>query len=289
MFQKYWDVLIVDDEPDVLTVSKLAMKNFEVFFLPIKIHTATSKAEAIRILKEKFVPDQNYVTPLAVAFIDVVMESDTAGLDLCRYIREELDNYITQIYVRTGQPGMAPERDVIDEYEISGYVSKVEATDDKLYTLVTSGVRQYYWSSISAWLANSISALVEASGSRYKVLDCVHNTLSVLHSDTSGKPLSSVDLQVALSIDGTIIEINLDKGEFYEERKLLSGNEPVTLSDDGDTLITDYHNLLFSIAPQPNRCAVECFARGTFGVPSFLITSIHLWLKCVGTIWNQSS
>ena len=288
MFQKYWNVLLVDDEPDVLTVSKLAMKNFEVFHLPIKIHTANNKKEAIDLVDNVFTTQDGLSTSLTVAFIDVVMESDTAGLELCRHIREDMDNYITQIYVRTGQPGIAPERQVTDEYEISGYISKVDATEDRLYSLVTSGVRQYYWSSISNWLSASISSLIEVAGSRYDVLACVHNTLTQLHSDKNGKPLPSVDLQIALLIDDALVEINLDKAEFYAEREQLKDVEPLLVAEEGDALITDYHNLLFKVVGLENRAAVECFARGTFGVPTFLITSMHVWLKCLGTIWKQS-
>ena len=34
---------------------------------------------------------------------------------------------------------------VLDRYDINGYFTKVEATEDKLYSLVKSGVRQYLW------------------------------------------------------------------------------------------------------------------------------------------------
>src|SRR4051812_17272987 len=98
MYRKFWDVLLVDDEPDVLAISKLAMKNIVVYNAPLKIHTCGSKAEAIKFLKSSAtLPD------LSVAIIDVVMETDQAGLDLCAYIREELKNNITQLIVRTGQ------------------------------------------------------------------------------------------------------------------------------------------------------------------------------------------
>ncbi len=40
VFSNMWEILLVDDEPDVLSVSKLAMKNFEVYGLPLKIQTA---------------------------------------------------------------------------------------------------------------------------------------------------------------------------------------------------------------------------------------------------------
>ena len=106
MFFKYWPVLLVDDEPDVLTISRLAMKNFEVYGLPLKIYTANSKEDAIFLMND----DVEVGCSLAVAFLDVVMETERAGLELCDYIRNNLGNKLTQIYIRTGQPGVAPER-----------------------------------------------------------------------------------------------------------------------------------------------------------------------------------
>ena len=79
MFFKEWVVLLVDDEPDVLSVSKLAMRSFTVYGLPLKIYTAASKTEAIALFQDSF----ELAASLAVAFIDVVMESDSAGLELC--------------------------------------------------------------------------------------------------------------------------------------------------------------------------------------------------------------
>ncbi|MCB0064721.1 MAG: hypothetical protein KDE19_21505, partial [Caldilineaceae bacterium] len=130
MIYNEWDVLLVDDEPDVLSVSKLAMRDFEVYGLPLKIHTAASKAEALEFLRSK--PENQF--GLAVALVDVVMESDSAGLELCQTIREEMGNKLTQLFIRTGQPGVAPERSVIDRYDINGYFTKAEATEDKLYS-----------------------------------------------------------------------------------------------------------------------------------------------------------
>lgn len=51
MFQREWNILLVDDEPDVLSVSKLAMRSFTLYGTPLKIHTAASKAEAVELLK----------------------------------------------------------------------------------------------------------------------------------------------------------------------------------------------------------------------------------------------
>jgi CheY-like chemotaxis protein len=141
MFMKHWNVLVVDDEPDVLAVSRLAMRDIEVDGTPIRLHTAASKREAIALLDTTLATGSG--PSLAVAFIDVVMETEQAGLELCQYIRETQRNSLTQLYIRTGQPGVAPERSVIDRYDINGYFTKAETTEDKLYSLVKAGVRQY--------------------------------------------------------------------------------------------------------------------------------------------------
>src|SRR5258705_7059834 len=157
MFITEWQILLVDHDPDVLAVSKLAMKNFEVYGLPIRVHTATSKAEAIEVLKQ-LTRLKNAV--VAVAFIDVVMETDTAGLELCEYIRDTCNDKMMQLYIRTGQPGVAPERSVIDKYDINGYFTKVEMTEDKLYTLVKSACRQVLHASTSTILSHIVNALI---------------------------------------------------------------------------------------------------------------------------------
>lgn len=143
-----FNVVLVDDEPDVLEVSRLAMRHFKVYGLPIKLHTATSKAQGIEVLNSLTLgrPD---ISMASVALIDVVMETDHAGLELCDHIREVMKNRTMQLYVRTGQPGVAPERAVLDRYDIQGYLSKVEATEDKLYTVVKAGIRQSSYVALS--------------------------------------------------------------------------------------------------------------------------------------------
>jgi CheY-like chemotaxis protein len=100
MFQKEFEVLVVDDDPDVLAVTRLAMRGIKVYGIPLKVRTCASLAEAIDLFNTK----ADLLPALAVALIDVVMETDTAGLDLCRYVREERKNQLTQLFIRTGQP-----------------------------------------------------------------------------------------------------------------------------------------------------------------------------------------
>jgi len=48
-----------------------------------------------------------------------------------------------QIVLRTGQPGMAPEREVIPGYDINGYFLKTEMVAQKLRSIVISSLRAY--------------------------------------------------------------------------------------------------------------------------------------------------
>jgi len=75
--------------------------------------------------------------------LDVVMETDDAGLALVDHIRSQLKNETVRIILRTGQPGQAPERRVIVEYDINDYKAKTELTADKLFTSLTASLRGY--------------------------------------------------------------------------------------------------------------------------------------------------
>ena len=174
MFFDEWNILVVDDEPDVLAVTKLALRDVKVYGLPLKIHTAASKAEAIELLKGPLTLHGSSEPIVAVALVDVVMENDRAGLELCEYIREEAGGHSVQLFIRTGQPGVAPERKVIDNYDISGYFTKVELTEQKLYTLVKSGVRQWFTNWYSLMTEASNSNLIAHANSRKEFLEAIN-------------------------------------------------------------------------------------------------------------------
>lgn len=130
-----WKILIVDDEPEVHRVTRLALDGFVYDERELELTSAYSGEEAKNIL------DQD--ADFAMAFVDVVMESDDAGLQLVRYIRETLKNTHLRIILRTGQPGVAPEQFVIENYDIDDYKAKTEMTAQKLITSVVGSLRAY--------------------------------------------------------------------------------------------------------------------------------------------------
>ena len=130
-----WRVLVVDDDPGILAMTRLVLDEFRFDGKGVELTTAESAAEARQILASE--------PRFAVALVDVVMESDDAGLRLVEYIRDDLKDMMIRIIVRTGQPGVAPERFVIDNYDIDDYKDKTELTAQMLYTSVRATLKSY--------------------------------------------------------------------------------------------------------------------------------------------------
>lgn len=111
-----WVILIVDDDIEVHSITKLALHDFTYDRRGLLFLSAYSAAEATSIFETR--------SDIAIALLDVVMEADTAGLDLVKVIRGRFGNDQIRIIIRTGQPGMAPARYVIDHYDINDYKEK---------------------------------------------------------------------------------------------------------------------------------------------------------------------
>lgn len=131
----HWLILIVDDEPEIHKVTELALANIQVANKSLEFLHAYSGEEAISVLRDN--PE------VAVILLDVVMESDDAGLLTVGKIRQELHLTDVRIILRTGQPGYAPEEQVVMEYDINDYKTKTELTRNKLLTSVFSAIRSF--------------------------------------------------------------------------------------------------------------------------------------------------
>jgi CheY-like chemotaxis protein len=130
-----WKVLVIDDDDSIHAITTLALARFEVDGRPLQILSARSGQEGLEMLAKH--PDT------ALALVDVVMETDTAGLDLVRRVRAELQNRTTRLAVRTGQAGVNAQFNVISDYDINGYCEKSALTSVALKTVVITGIRGY--------------------------------------------------------------------------------------------------------------------------------------------------
>ncbi|WP_293149683.1 MULTISPECIES: adenylate/guanylate cyclase domain-containing protein [unclassified Microcoleus] len=130
-----WKILIVDDEIEIHNITKLALNEFIFENKAIAFISAYSGKEAKEIIEAH--PD------IALILLDVVMETEEAGLEVVKYIRDILENQVVRIILRTGQPGQVPEDVVIVSYDINDYKTKTELTNKKLFTTVVTALRAF--------------------------------------------------------------------------------------------------------------------------------------------------
>jgi signal transduction histidine kinase/CheY-like chemotaxis protein len=130
-----WKIAVIDDEPAVHDGTRFALSDYRLHGQGLEILSAYSAAEGRELMRRH--------SDVAVVLLDVIMETDTAGLSLVEFIRKELKNETVRIILRTGQPGQAPERRVIVDYDINDYKAKTELTADKLFTSLTAALRSY--------------------------------------------------------------------------------------------------------------------------------------------------
>ena len=130
-----WKLLIVDDEEEVHSLTRLVLRNYEFEGRTLELLSAYSGVAARKVLAEH--PD------IALILLDVVMEREDSGLRLVHHIRNKLQNNHVRIILRTGQPGQAPEMEVVARYDINDYKAKTDLTSQKLFTTVTSALRAW--------------------------------------------------------------------------------------------------------------------------------------------------
>lgn len=131
-----WNVLVVDDDEEIHSVTRLALSDLTLNNKKLHFHHAYSGQQALKIMEQ-------LGNRLAIVLLDVVMETDDAGLIVAKKMREELGLIEPRIILRTGQPGYAPEESVIKEYDINDYKTKTELTRSKLVTTIIASLRSY--------------------------------------------------------------------------------------------------------------------------------------------------
>src|SRR5258707_1376345 len=154
-----WKIAVIDDEPAVHDGTRFALSDYRLNGQGLEILSAYSAAEGRELMRRQ--------ADVAVVLLDVIMESDTAGLGLVEYIRNDLKNETVRIILRTGQPGQAPERRVIVDYDINDYKAKTELTADKLFTSLTAALRSYQQLERMVQTRRGLEIIIDAASTLY--------------------------------------------------------------------------------------------------------------------------
>ncbi|MDP4843455.1 MAG: response regulator, partial [Salibacteraceae bacterium] len=148
-----WKVLVVDDEKDIHLMTSLALESLNFKDKKIQFLNAYSAQQAKEILSK----EEN----IALILLDVVMETTDAGLKLVEHIRQTMNMQNLRIVLRTGQPGYAPEMEVIKSFDINDYQNKAEVTQNKLITATISSLRSYQLLQMLEDYSQSLEQMVE--------------------------------------------------------------------------------------------------------------------------------
>lgn len=170
-------VVIADDNRDVHKITNLILDDFSYNEYSLDILHAYSGEEVKEIMRN----EEN----IAIILLDVVMETDDSGLQVVKYIREELENIFVRIILRTGQPGKAPEDDVIRNYDINNYIAKTEGSVQKIYTALYSAIRSYTDLIKLYYSKKGLEKVVESSKELYKYDSLINFYEGILFQLTS--------------------------------------------------------------------------------------------------------
>ncbi len=165
---KFWRILVIDDDESVHQVTKLVLADAEIEHRKLDIVSAFSSKEAKEILQK----DSSF----CMAFVDVVMETDHAGLELVEWIRKEHKNQSIRLVLRTGQAGSAPEAKVIKEFDINDYKEKTDFTANKMITTVYASIRAY----------RDIMTIQRSLDAFKKLIEATHDLLKISQLKTFG-------------------------------------------------------------------------------------------------------
>ncbi|MCC2683266.1 MAG: hypothetical protein K0R75_165 [Paenibacillaceae bacterium] len=175
--QNKWKIIIADDDKEIHRVTSLVLGGFEFEGEQVELISAYSGEETMQLIAEH--PDT------AIMLLDVVMEEEHSGLNVIRYVREQLKNTLVRIILRTGQPGQAPEKTVIVNYDINDYKEKTELTAQKLFTSVISALRSYRDLKIIEKNKQGLEEIIKSSATLFKIQSMQMFSIGVLTQLTS--------------------------------------------------------------------------------------------------------
>lgn len=197
--EKTWKILIADDDKEVHLITRTVLRDLVFEGRRLELLTAHSGREAVSVLEDN--PDT------AIVLLDVVMETEHAGLEVVKKIRESLGNKLVRIILRTGQPGQAPEQKVVIDYDINDYKEKTELTAQKLQTTVISALRSYRDLIAIDRSRQGLIKIIEASRDIFRSrsltqLSCgvLQQIAALLHLGDDGLLVSSSGITASLGI-----------------------------------------------------------------------------------------
>ncbi|MFP6847078.1 MAG: EAL domain-containing protein [Pseudomonas sp.] len=216
--QLVWRVLAVDDDINFQRATAFALGDMAVLGKRIELIQAFSSREASMLLAE--------YDDIALVLLDVVMETEDAGLRLVKSLREVIGNRETRVVLLTGEPGLAPAHEVMRDYDINDYWTKSELGADRLLTVLTAAVRGYSQLKVVSSARRGLQMIVESSNALF----CSKST-----RDLSAKILSEITSLLGLQAEGIVcVRVEDQVLDAAPNARVVSASGRFTNSIDGD-------------------------------------------------------
>lgn len=233
-----WKVIIVDDEKEVHQLTTMVLNDFTFDGKQLEFISAYSEASARQLIEEH--------ADAAVILLDVVMDSDDTGLRLVKYIRDQLKLTSVRIILRTGQPGQAPERLVIANYDINDYKEKTELTSQKLFTTMMSALRSY-------------RDIMVIENNKVGLEKIINSSADLFELKSMRKFASGVLTQLT-----SILNLNKNALHCNSFAAAKGGQEEIyILASSGDYSCTDSEKIENVVPPHVYRCIEQTFRNKT--------------------------
>jgi signal transduction histidine kinase len=126
---------VVDDDPDIVLFTQALLEDLQIEGQTMQILSAHSAQAAWDILEQR--------DDIAVALLDVMMETPCAGLDLAQKIRSRPQLRCTRLILRTAQTDQAPPLETVTRFDIDAYCDKSQSDPAALLTPLVSALRTY--------------------------------------------------------------------------------------------------------------------------------------------------
>ena len=199
-----WRILIADDDADVHDSTMFALRNLTILDRPLEFLHAYSAAETLAMLSQN--------SGVAVILLDVVMETEDAGLKIVETIRRALGLTDVRIVLRTGQPGYAPEMEAISQYEINDYKTKNELTRVKLYTSLTAAIRSY----------DQLQRLNASRNGLRRILDASHSFITAEGlRDFAEGVIMQISSYIGIRPEGLVCARSLDRDNHISSYEII--------------------------------------------------------------------
>jgi diguanylate cyclase (GGDEF)-like protein/PAS domain S-box-containing protein len=234
-----WIVLIVDDDQSVHDITELVLSGETILGRRLIILHAFSAVQARAVLRER--PD------ISVLLLDVVMESEHAGLELVDFVRNDLRNALVRIVLRTGQPGLAPQKVIVTAHDINGYLEKSQITSPQLFCAVYTALSTY----------RDLAALDTAKRELQSAITAGQHREDRFRLLLDNSPIGLAEV----TLTGRCARVNPALSEMlgYSEEELLSKTfHDITHPDDLSLDVANFQQLL------DGKCASYCMDKRYF-------------------------